>query len=229
MALRQELQIYGLWAGKQTAKGTALVAPAKRFKQVAGGFNVVREDGSENYSDATQFPSTTDWINTMSGNGQPGIEATPEELAWMLWAAEGGETTSAVTGPPAKTKHTAVPLPGLGHWHDWTDRQGSQVIDRWRHNDCQISQLQVEGSTANKAVRVTPSIVSLDPGEQVAPTRSRRCRRRRRSSTRTAPAASRSTAPSSGATRSSRSSSTRTSSRSTRTTRRSTTSRSATR
>jgi hypothetical protein len=167
MAL-QELQIYGLWAGKQTAKGTALVAPAHRFKQVAGGFNFVREDGSENYSDATQFPSTTDWINTMSGTGQPGIEATPEELAFLLWLAEGGETTSAVTGPPAKTKHTAVPLPGLGHWHGWTDRLGSQVINRWRHNDCQVSQLQVEGSTANKAVRVTPSIVSIDPAEQVA-------------------------------------------------------------
>jgi hypothetical protein len=167
MAL-QELQIYGLWAGKQTAKGTKNAAPAKRFKQPAGAFNVPRTDGSENYSDATQFPDTVDWVDTLIGNGTPGLHATPEELAWVFWALEGGETTTAVTGPPAKTKHTAVPLPGLGHWTTWATRQGSSVIDRYSHNDCQISQLVVEGGTGSKAVRATPTIYSLDPGEITA-------------------------------------------------------------
>lgn len=164
----QELQIYGLWAGKQTAKGTANAAPGQRFKQVAGGFNVPREDGSESYSDATAMPDTLDWVNTLVGNGAPGIQATPEEVAWLHWAFEGGETTSAVTGPPAKTKHTTTPLPGLGHWQTWATRLGSAVADRMQHNDCQISQLVVEGSTANKAVRITPTVLSLDPGEQRA-------------------------------------------------------------
>lgn len=167
MAL-QELQIYGLWAGKQTAKGTKNAAPEKRFKQPGGAFNVPREDGSENYSDATQFADTTDWVNTLVGNGSPNLHATPEELAWLLWAFEGGETTSAVTGPPAKTKHTTVPLPGLGHWTTWVTRQGSSVVDRYSHNDCQISQLVVEGGTGSKAVRATPTIISLDPGEIIA-------------------------------------------------------------
>lgn len=167
MAL-QELQIYGLWAGKQTAKGTSNAAPAKRFRQVAGGFNMPREDGSENFSDATAFPDVQDWVNTLVGNGTPGIQSTPEELAWILWALEGGETTAAVTGPPAKTTHTITPLPGLGHWLTFATRQGSSLIDRLQHNDCQIGQVQIEGSTANKAVRITPTVISLDPGEQRA-------------------------------------------------------------
>src|SRR5438128_1531970 len=167
MAL-QELQIYGLWAGKQTAKGTANVAPAKRFRQVAGAFQSPRDDGSENYSDATSIPDVQDWVNTLVGNGNPGIQATPEELAWLAWAFEGGETTSAVTGPPAKTKHTTTPLPGLGHWLTFATRQGSSVVDRLQHNDSIIGQMVYEGSTANKAVRVTPTVISLDPGEQRA-------------------------------------------------------------
>lgn len=164
MAL-QELQIYGLWAAKQTAKGTANSAPAHRFKQVAGVFAFPREDGSEAYSDATHIPDTLDWVNTLVGNGTPGIQATPDEIAWLHWAFEGGETTAAVAGPPAKTKHTTVPLPGLGHWQTWINRIGSQVVDRFEHADCQISQIVVEGSTANKAVRITPTLLSLDPGK----------------------------------------------------------------
>lgn len=167
MAL-QELQIYGLWAGKQTAKGTKQAAPGKRFKQVAGAFNFARDDGSENYSDATQYPDTQDWVNSLVGNGNPGVEATPEELAWLFWALEGGETTTPVVGPPAKTKHTSVPLPGLGFWTTWATRQGSSLVDRLSWNDCQISQIQVEGGTGSKAVRATPTVLSLDPMEQIA-------------------------------------------------------------
>jgi hypothetical protein len=164
----QELQIYALWGGKQTAKGTKNAAPSKRFKQVAGGFNNARDDGSENYSDATQFTDTLDWVNSLVGNGNPGIQATPEELGYLMWLWAGGETTAAVTGPPVKTKHTTVPLPGLGFWSTWVQRLGSTVIDRSSHNDCQIGQLVIEGSTANKAVRATPTILSLDPGEKIA-------------------------------------------------------------
>jgi hypothetical protein len=165
----QELQIYGLWAGKQSAKGTANAAPARRFKQVAGGFAApARDDGSEAYSDGSFIPDAQDWVNSLVGNGTPGVHATPEELAWLWWAFEGGETTAAVTGPPAKTKHTTTPLPGLGHWLTFATRRGSSVVDRLQHNDCMIGQMQVEGSTANKAVRVTPTILSLDPAEQRA-------------------------------------------------------------
>lgn len=164
----QELQIYGLWGGKQTAKGTPQATPATRFKQVAGAFNAPREDGSTNYSDGTQYTDAQDWINTLVGNGAPNILATPDELSWLLWAFEGGETTSAVVGPPVKTKHTHVPLPGLGHWCTFNTRQGSSVINRDRYNDCQINQVEIGGSTGAKDLRITPTVISLDPAEKVA-------------------------------------------------------------
>jgi hypothetical protein len=164
----QELQISALWAGKQSAKATANTAPAHRFKQIGGGFAAPGELASQPYSDATQFGDDQDWLNTLVGNGSPVILATPDELAWLFYAMEGGETTAPVTGPPAKTKHTAVALPGLGHWLTWVTRQGSAVIDRLQWNDVQIGQLQVEGGTASKAVRATPTLISLDPAEQRA-------------------------------------------------------------
>lgn len=164
-----ERQIYALWMGKQSARGTPNTTPTHRFKHLGGGaLQTNPEYGSETFSDATQFVDTYDWLNKLGGAGAPPISATPEELASILWVAHGGETTTAVTGPPAKTRHTFVPLPGLGHWSSWAQRQGSSVIDRTRFDDVMIGQFVVEGSTANKSVRITPSLVSLDPGVVLA-------------------------------------------------------------
>jgi len=58
-----------------------------------------------------------------------------------------------------------VPLPGLGFWATFYQREGQTQIIRQKHNDCQVSQLQIEGSTANKAVRATPTVLVLDPAE----------------------------------------------------------------
>ena len=159
-----ETGIYGLWAGAQTVKGTPVTAPAHRFKMVAGGWQMPRTDGSEGFSDLSKHGDESDWVDTLVGSGSPGVEATPSELAWLLWAFTGGETTAAVVGPPAKTKHTTVPLPGLGKWVTFFGRKGQSVIMRQQHYDALISQLVIEGSTANKAIRVTPSWVSLNPG-----------------------------------------------------------------
>lgn len=164
----QEPNIYALWAGKQVGKGTVLAAPTRRFVQVAGDFNINRDDGEENWSDLTKYGNRTDWINSLTGQGEPGIEATPTELAWLLWAFHGAETVTPVVGPPAAQKHTFVPQSGRGHWLTFWRRMGQSVVQRHRYADCMISRLQVEGSTANKAVRVTPRIMSLDPAEVLA-------------------------------------------------------------
>lgn len=164
----QELNIYGLWGGKQTAKGTKNATPGHRLVQVAGDFNLARDDGSENYSDLTKYGASTDWVNSLLGNGTPAIEATPAELAWLLWMFHGAETVTAVTGPPTAQKHSFVPAAGIGWWGSYVRRIGLVDLDRHSYNDSLITQMQIEGSTANKAVRVTPSIISLDPGEVIA-------------------------------------------------------------
>lgn len=165
----QEVQIYGLWAGKQTAKGTPNTAPGHRFKQVGGDFNAPREDGSENYSIGTQFTATQDWVNTLVGNGAPAIEATPDETAWQFWTMEGGETVTpqggGMTGEPVKSRHSFHPLPGLGFWHTYATRLGSSTLTQRQWNDCQIGQIELGGSQGSKAIRVTPTVICLDPAQ----------------------------------------------------------------
>ncbi len=159
-----ESNYYGLWIGKQTAKGSPNASPSKRLIQVAGDFQLPRDDGSENYSDLQKYGATTDWVNSLLGTGEPASEATPTELAYVLWLFHGAETVSAVTGPPTAQKHTFIPSSGLGHYFTAYARVGNSVIRRQRFDDCIITKVVIEGSTANKAVRVTPTILSLDPG-----------------------------------------------------------------
>lgn len=164
----QELSINALAAAKQTAKATAATAGFKRMKWVAGDLELSRDDGTEEWSDLGKYGSATDWINSVTGGGSTGIEATPEELAALVYWFEGGETTTAIVGPPAKTKHTFVPLPTPGFWTTWFRRVGASQVQRQNFVDTRIGQLVIEGSTAQKAVRVTPTLMSLDPGVVVA-------------------------------------------------------------
>jgi hypothetical protein len=163
-----EPNIYALWAGKQTAKGTKNATPSKRLVQVGGDFNINRDDGEENFSDLTKYGNRTDWINSVLGQGEPAVEFTPTEAAYLLWLFHGGETVTAVSGPPASSKHSFSPSLGRGFWASFARRVGQTVVQRHSFNDCLISRVQIEGSTANKAVRITPRVLSLDPGEVIS-------------------------------------------------------------
>ena len=163
-----EPNYYGLWVGKQTAKGTPNTTPAKRPIMVGGNLNAPRDDGSENYSDLTKYGASTDWVNSLLGSGELGIQATPTELAYFLWLFHGAETVTAVTGPPASSRHRFVPSTGMGHWFTAMLRVGSTVLRRQQFNDCLVTRWSLEASSANKAARFTPRILSLDPGEVFA-------------------------------------------------------------
>jgi hypothetical protein len=155
-----ETNIYSLWGAKQTAKGSPAAEATKKFLQVAGDLNVNRDDGSENWSDGSKFGSSTDWINSIGGAGSPGIEAQSDALAYLLWLFHGAETVTGTTPKVHKTE------PGNSFfWSTWWKRVGQTQIQRQKFNDCRIGSLVIEGSTANKAVRVTPNVLSLDAGE----------------------------------------------------------------
>lgn len=161
--------IYGLWVGKQPGKGTPNAAPSRRLVWVSGDFNFTRDDGREAYSDLTKYGTGTDWINSLSGGGSPVIECTPTELAYLLWLYHGAETVTAVTGPPAASKHSYVPSTGRGHWFGAHRRMGgSDLPQRHAYNDCLITGVTVTGSTGDKALKITPAIISLDPGNVIA-------------------------------------------------------------
>lgn len=160
-----EANIYGLWGGKQVAKGTPNAAPGRRLPQVAGDFAIEPDDGTEKISDLGKYGDAVDYVNSRTGAGEPGIQATPTETAWILWMFHGAETVTAIAGPPAASKHSFVPVTGRGHWGSYYRRVGRSVIQRHQFNDALISRVQVEGSTGQKVVRVTPRIMSLDAGQ----------------------------------------------------------------
>jgi hypothetical protein len=159
-----EANYYALWLGKQTAKGTANTAPSKRLIQVGGGLDSARDDGQENYSDLTKYGTSTDWVNSLLGSGEPIVEATPEEMAYLLWLFHGAETVTAVTGPPTASQHRFQPTTSLGFYFTVFTRVGSTNIIKRQSNDCIMSRIAFEASSANKAARLTARIVSLDPG-----------------------------------------------------------------
>jgi len=164
-----EPNYYGLWLGKQTAKGTPNAAPISRPIMVAGDFSIARDDGEENYSDLTKYGARTDWVNSLLGSAEPVLEATPTELAYLLWLFHGAETVTAevaVTGPPvvpAMSRHRFVPSTAMGHWLTAYLRVGSSVLRRHQFNDCVVTRVAIEASSANKAARVTGRMLSLDP------------------------------------------------------------------
>jgi hypothetical protein len=161
--MAMEANLYALWTKKQTAKGTpATAASSRRMVQVAGDFTTNREDGSERFSDYDRFGSMTDFVNTITGEGNPGIESHPAQLAYIFWLFFGGE---AVTGAADPWTHTFTPSANGGFWSTWWVKVGGSVIRREKFNDCKMGGLTVEGSTGAKVVRATPTLLSLDPGE----------------------------------------------------------------
>ena len=83
-------------------------------------------------------------------------------------ALTGGATptfASVQTTPGVKNRHRFQPLSGLGFWATFFKRIGQSQIQRTAFNDCMLSQIVYEASTGAKAGRVTPTIMSLDPGQ----------------------------------------------------------------
>lgn len=106
-----ETNLHILAAAKQSAQGTPATVPSRRFKFVGGNAPATAVDtGSANWSDGTAFGGTTQFLNSVLGQGQPALEGGTDELAWLLWAFHGAETvtpsgtnavqTLSVTGTP---------------------------------------------------------------------------------------------------------------------------------
>jgi hypothetical protein len=163
-----EANIYALAAARQLVAGTPTAQPSKRFIQVAGDFQSPQDLGSENFSDLTIWGDQTDWVNSVQGNGNPGLEADTDGLAWLLKTFTGSETVTVNPTTATLNDHVTVPGSSNGDLSTWWFRLGDTVIRRGRYSDCYLNQMQIEGSTANTAGRVSPTIISLDPANHQA-------------------------------------------------------------
>lgn len=166
--MAQELNISTWHVGKQTAKATENTTLTKRLKHVGGDLALARDVGQEKYSDGTLYGGTTKYLNGLSASGTPAFQATPDTLAYLLWLHHGGETTSAVTGPPAKTKHTYKPSLTAPFWCTFTRSVGISPVQRHSFIDCLVGGYTLEASQAQKVMRITPQVFSADPFKVIA-------------------------------------------------------------
>lgn len=166
--MSQELNVYRFACGKQVAKATPLAAPLKSLIAVAGDLATARDQGNENWSDgATLYGGRTYWVNNVTGRGTLGLELTPSESAHQMYLFNGAETVAADADRPLWNMHSFIPGLAMPFYATWWRKVGITVLQRQRFRDCLTGQIQIEGSTANKAIRISPEVLSLDPAENL--------------------------------------------------------------
>lgn len=166
-----EANVEGLWIAKQAVKGTPAAAPAtnlnaKRLRKVGGGVSPNPTHGSENFSDGNRFTDSVDFVDQINGGGAPVVQAGPGDLAYLSYLALGAESVGAAVA--TVFPHTITANNAGGFWFTVWKKVGANVVLRQKFNDCRMASLRIEGSSANKVVKATPTIVSLDPGEVFA-------------------------------------------------------------
>jgi hypothetical protein len=62
-------------------------------------------------------------------------------------------------------KHVATPSNNGGSYFGIFKSVGKTTVHRSQFNDCRATSLRLEGSSASKVVKATPTIISLNPGE----------------------------------------------------------------
>lgn len=74
--------------------------------------------------------------------------------------------SAGVVGVPFQ--HVSTPADTGGFWYGVVKSVGKSVVARHQFNDCRTQSLRLEGSSASKVVKVTPTLISLDPGQIVS-------------------------------------------------------------
>lgn len=159
-----ERNVHALWAAKQTAKGTPATAATKRFSQVGGSIEIVRDDNTELVSDLDRFGDAVDYVNTLNGTGSPVIEAQVTETAYLYWLFCGQETFTAQVAGTSPAKHLLQPGTNTGFWTTWWKRVGLTNVWRQQYNDTKVTGIAFAANSQDKIAKVTPTLWSLDPG-----------------------------------------------------------------
>jgi len=93
----------------------------------------------------------------------PALTANPAGLT--------GGTTPTVTVAATTTgvgyQHVCTPADTGGFYSTWLKSVGKTVVHRSQYNDTRIASLRLEGSSASKILKLTPALMSLDPGQVV--------------------------------------------------------------
>lgn len=108
---------------------------------------------------------------TVAFSGPLGNQPVPT-AAWVFADAYTGGATPATAAAAGVVgtgyKHVATPADVGGFWSSWVKSVGKSVVYRGQFNDCRIQSLRWEGSSASKVLKVTPTLLVLDPGVLLA-------------------------------------------------------------
>jgi hypothetical protein len=154
--------------GSPAAAGLATLAPAV----VDGSVSMAVDAGVNRWPTyGNRFYDSVRFVNSLQGEGELQCAAHPETVGRLLkWYLGGSDT---VTADGSASKHAL----GLGAGSQWltiyrkvgvTEGTGAGAPRLERYNDCRMTQLIIEGSNANKMLRVRPTFLVADPGEIVA-------------------------------------------------------------
>jgi hypothetical protein len=102
-------------------------------------------------------------VDSIIGGGAPVVQAGPGDLAYLLYLMMGQESVGAAVS--TVFPHTETPNNAGGFWFTAWKKVGQSVAVKQKFNDCRMASLRIEGSSANKVVKATPTIISADPGE----------------------------------------------------------------
>jgi hypothetical protein len=148
----------------QKDQATAASYAVKRPQMVSGDFDLNREDGSENFSDLGRFGDAVDFVSTLDGMGEPVIHGKVDDIAYILWLFFGEEAFTAKAAGTSPPKYIFKPGTVVGKWSTWWKRVGLNQVVRQQFNSCKITSVRIECSTANKLLKITPTVRSLNPG-----------------------------------------------------------------
>lgn len=157
-----EQNLHKLFMARQAAKGTPATTAAIRPRLVDGDIAVNRSDGSEAFSDFDRFGNAADYIDTIIGQGSPGIQGTPTELAWECWTFFGAESVTAIA--TGVNEHVFVPGTGGAYATLWAV-VGQNLQRAQKFNDTRFGSLAISASQQQKILRSTLGAMSADPGE----------------------------------------------------------------
>lgn len=111
---------------------------------------------------------TTPVVLTYSG---PNTAAQPIPLPTKVDAFTGGASpasTIVATTVGTPFQHVITPSDTGGFYYGVVKSVGKSVVARHQYNDCRTQSLRLEGSSASKILKITPTLVSLDPGQIVS-------------------------------------------------------------
>lgn len=161
---------YQYWIGPQSAQGTAAadaaltVSPAITGGSVSTNLNA----GVTRWPQYSQrFWGAVRYVDSLTGAGELTCVGHPSNIGRLLRWMLGGTDTVSGAGPYTHTLATAAASQWLTIVRKVGVNEGTGAgaprIERY--NDCRMTQLVIQGSTADKTVTITPTFIVADPAE----------------------------------------------------------------